>query len=674
MTAFLRRQGSGLTLLLLALLPRILNLDDFVTHDEAYHWIERTVRFAEALGEHRWEDTYQTGHPGVTTMYLGSFGLWLRALMTNVTPDSPTLLQQLAWMRGPLAIVHTLVILLSWWICCSVPLLARQTAFFAAILWATSPMLIAHARLLHLDALLTDFVTLALLCTLAACRATHPIRWVVATGIAAGLAILTKGPALILLPTIGLLMLWRCPARTWSERLGTAARYTFLWLGVAGLMVFVLWPALWVDLPGTLHRYAEQILWEGNHPYTRAQFFFGRPVTDPGIWFYPVVLLFRATPITLGGVFLLMFLWRNVEQQNRTTSLTLLLVLLIWGGIMTAGEKKYDRYLLPIWPALLILSACGWSALSETVLRQYPHRRWLWRVGVAGVGGAVFYPVLWYMPYYLSYYNPLLGGGAVAQRVLLVGWGEGVDQVGAYLRNRPDHGIILANDSRLLEPFVDVPVREISDWRETPARYAVFLLPSLQRNVDPESYAAIRQKVSTPIHRVVLHGIEYASIYHLPYPFTIPLQACFGKPLPTTTDTRNMLCLHGFTIAEEEHTITVLPSWGVEQQPDRDYWVFLHLVDPHGKVVAQIDTSPAGSHLPPTSQWQPGEQVSVPLPLPLPAPRPRGVHFLTMGVYDPQTGERLVLQGPAAADPAVAGPHALLLHTIVLTSTLRGGG
>ena len=36
-------------------------------------------------------------------------------------------------------------------------------------------------------------------------------------------------------------------------------------------------------------------------------------------------------------------------------------------------------------------------------------------------------------PYPLSYYNPLLGGGATASRWLLVGWGEGLDQVAVYL-------------------------------------------------------------------------------------------------------------------------------------------------------------------------------------------------------------------------------------------------
>ena len=35
---------------------------DFLTTDEAYHWIARTERFAAAVGEGRWADTILTAH------------------------------------------------------------------------------------------------------------------------------------------------------------------------------------------------------------------------------------------------------------------------------------------------------------------------------------------------------------------------------------------------------------------------------------------------------------------------------------------------------------------------------------------------------------------------------------------------------------------------------------
>jgi len=56
----------------------------------------------------------------------------------------------------------------------------------------------------------------------------------------------------------------------------------------------------------------------------------------------------------------------------------------------------------------------------------------------------------------------------------------------------------------------------------------------------------------------------------------------------------------------------------------------------------------------------------VPLPLDLPGPLPRGAYRIVLGMYDPQTGQRLAFSGGTPADPALDGPNALLLDTITV--------
>src|ERR1700710_38112 len=189
-----------------ALLPRVLGLADFLTTDEVYNWMGRVERFSEAIAGGQWGATVLVGHPGITLTWLASIGLAAeRFASAHGWVDVNTQVEYLRWMRLPSALFEAL----------SVPcgylllrrLVAPATALIAALLWATSPYLIAHSRLLHLDALLTTFVTFSLLCMLIAGRHARPLRWIVASGICAGLALLTKGPALILLPFIGLLML-----------------------------------------------------------------------------------------------------------------------------------------------------------------------------------------------------------------------------------------------------------------------------------------------------------------------------------------------------------------------------------------------------------------------------------------------------------------------------------
>src|SRR5436189_31181 len=72
---------------------------------------------------------------------------------------------------------------------------------------ATAPFVVAFSRVLHTDALAASFITLSLL---AACLYWHHgrrARWLIGSGVAAGLAILSKSPSLALLPWVGLVAL-----------------------------------------------------------------------------------------------------------------------------------------------------------------------------------------------------------------------------------------------------------------------------------------------------------------------------------------------------------------------------------------------------------------------------------------------------------------------------------
>ena len=112
--------------------------------------------------------------------------------------------------------------------------------------------------------------------------------------------------------------------------------------------------------------------------------------------------------------------------------------------MMTLGAKKFDRYLLPDFPGLGVLAAVGIGAEAGSVRsptsgpragrQPWPRRALLascWRCSPPGLPTRR-------IPYYLSYYNPLLGGGPAAQRTVMVGNGEGLDQVAAWLNAQPE--------------------------------------------------------------------------------------------------------------------------------------------------------------------------------------------------------------------------------------------
>jgi hypothetical protein len=259
----------------------------------------------------------------------------------------------------------------------------------------------------------------------------------------------------------------------------------------------------------------------------------------------------------------------------------------------------------------------------------------------------------WYHPHYLAYYNPLLGGGGMAERVMLVGWGEGMQQVGAWLRARPDlkRGPVLSWIPPTLAPFVPA-APGVLDLRvpllEQPSSYAVLYVRSVQRKESAVAEAYVRQ--TPPLYTLRMHGITYATIHQLPRPFETPLDAQFGEGLH----------LRGFTQRRDGETLTITPSWDVLVDQPGGRFCFVHLIAPDGRRVTQIDALLDQGMFP---SWQAGQQFDTPFPLQLPADLPSGQYRVVIGVYAPD-GARLPLRSGPAAPVDLDGPDALLLATI----------
>jgi hypothetical protein len=75
--------------------------------------------------------------------------------------------------------------------------------------------------------------------------------------------------------------------------------------------------------------------------------------------------------------------------------------------------------------------------------------------------------------------------------------------------------------------------------------------------------------------------------------------------------------------------------------PERDYTVFVHLLDAAGMRVAQGDGVPGYLGVLPTTLWRPGVPVLDEHAVELPDDLPSGWYSLVIGWYDYQTGQRL---------------------------------
>lgn len=75
---------------------------------------------------------------------------------------------------------------------------------------------------------------------------------------------------------------------------------------------------------------------------------------------------------------------------------------------------------------------------------------------------------------------------------------------------------------------------------------------------------------------------------------------------------------------------------------ETDYTVFVHLINQNNRIVAQYDAQPRKGTLP-TSRWLRYVTIVDPIVLPIPTDTPPGDYRLAIGMYEPSTGERLLV-------------------------------
>lgn len=116
-----------------------------------------------------------------------------------------------------------------------------------------------------------------------------------------------------------------------------------------------------------------------------------------------------------------------------------------------------------------------------------------------------------------------------------------------------------------------------------------------------------------------------------------------SKPLQANLDGK--MELRGYDVSpgagKEGQDLVVTLYWRALGSMDRDYTVFVHLVDSEGQLVAQHDNQPWWKVPLPTSTWQPGEELRDQHVLRLPSDLAPGTYHFQVGVYHWQTLERL---------------------------------
>ncbi len=676
-----------LALAALAFVLRLANLGKFATHDEVEFWFSRSESLLNALQSGNYALMDISTHPGVTTMWLGSGGILLhRLLFEHGLLQHETFSLMLALYRLPIATLHAILLLAGYAMLRR--LLPPTTAALAALFWAVDPFIIGYSRLLHVDALVASFGTLSLLAAcLYWCHA-RGRRWLIISAVCAGLAILSKSPALALGPLVLAVALASgiAPplspndslASTLSRRLILQGGAFVVWGIICAITIFACFPALWVAPLHVIEALRVGVEVEGAQPHMTGNFFLGHRDPAPGWLFYHVALAQRATPWTLAGILLLPLALHRLSptMQSRTAEQRRLLLrdmailaafLILFTVAMSIFPKKFNRYLVPVFPAFDILAAVGLMG-GIAWLTQGIHRaiiptlqtHKLQAIPATLMSGIVMVAIVnagYWHPYEITAFNQLFGGAKGGAETFVVGWGEGLEQAAAWLNQQEDITDVLTISHMItsFDPFLRKGARATfpDHGKLKPgAGYVVVSIAQVQGGAPSPPFDQFYGK-RHPLHTVTLHGVEYVWVYAAPPPTAHVVDTRMGEHVT----------LYGYTQVEPAvrgQPLRVRLVWQTNQQLPQDYWLFAHLVGEDGKRYNQVDQPY------PTSAWTAGRFHQTETQIPLPPDLPAGTYRVVIGLYDPQDGGRLAVPASVAADPALAGPDALVLLQMVV--------
>ncbi len=708
-----RRYALPLSIFLIALLPRILSLNAFLTADEDDQ-IMFAHLFLKAALQGDWAGALVLGYPGVPTLILGGIGVGLRYLahymgwlpLAWVEADLFTTIDQvttrfgafeypmdfLLWVRLPMVLVASLCILGIFLL--TRRLLGERLALLGTLIIAFDPMILAHTRVIHVDAPLAYFMFLSFLAFLLYLD-TGGWRWLLLSGLFGGLAGLSKTPAALLGPILvvsGLMYALFPPAEVarpvrW-KRLGTAL---VGWGLIAAGAFFALWPSMWTRPLYAVEWIVRNIQSVNRIAHPTTGIFWGQQQSDQSPLYYLFVFPYHLTPLTTVGVVAglvmiaagLVIYWRRPKTNGPPSEISAWLVrvlplaiglvayVVIFIAPVSAISRRGDRYILPVFFASGLLSALALWWLVSLIRKHLPHllQRFHWTpFGVATT--AVFaqaFAVLLYHPYYLAYYNPVMGGYETAPFQVNVGWGEGLDLAAAYLNENVDykHAQVAAWYSGQFAPFYRGQTLDLSDQSSAlTGDYTVFYINQIQRGFPSQEILDYFQQ-REPLHVVNIGGIDYVWIYEgpvvsqeVPKNYAFPTEAVFGGgarllgiDVPVLT-----LSTDAFTVPQEDEDQSVpaeqdrvgfvkkqegLPItlyWETLAQINGEHNIYIRLVDEHGNIWGQVDRLIlAGLWRP--DRWKNGYFLRDEYRLPIDPATPPGTYHLEVGMYDFVTGQ-----------------------------------
>ena len=401
----------------------------------------------------KWDDPTWNGNPPDQVRFGVRFLYSSDALLGKDAAD-----RMLFWARLP---VMLLSVLLGWYVFAwARDLYGPRAGLAALLLYAFCPNILAHSRFVTMDLGLSCFFVITFYYVWRFTRFGGR-RNVALAGVALGLALATKFSAIILLPSIVVLL-----GMSVAEKGGTGAagprpdlddfptegntgRRILLAARAYALMIAISFTLVWAVyfFPKYPLFYLEG-MWQVNENHVREYWaYLAGNFRQGGWWYYFLAVFLLKTPPATVILFLLSGALWKIAPRARWRNEGFLLIPGVFFFVFTTllADDIGVRYILPIYPLVAIFA----SRLTDFALSRR------WRTAAAGVFAAwlVVGTVLMF-PDYLAYFTDFVGGAANGHKYLddsNIEWGADFKRLKEWM---DDHGV---EKIRLYTPWSTLP-------------------------------------------------------------------------------------------------------------------------------------------------------------------------------------------------------------------------
>ena len=299
----------------------------------------------------------------------------------------------------------------------------------SGIIFSTLPFFIGLSQLVTTESILMFLFTSSVYSFIKLLKK-FSIKKIIVTGILTGLALQTKQSNALLYPLFGLFYL------IWFFKVGKKENVKFLnkrfWsllaIGIISLFVFViLWPMPYFHLD-VINEINQRIWLVKTSPPT---VFWGRLMLSPVIYF--ITLFFITTPLL---IIILTLIGFKAIDLKKNWIMYLFIVWLLFPFVQSFYVWRVHglRYIIQIYAPLSIIAAMGAAYIIEKLKLNT-------KAKFASVILIILYmfSIIYQMkPYYLDYFNELVGGprGVYEKKYFELGWwGQGLREAGYYLQD-----------------------------------------------------------------------------------------------------------------------------------------------------------------------------------------------------------------------------------------------